>query len=92
MIRVNLLLLLIAVCAALGSVTAQHKARKLYQAMETEQERVRQLEVEYEQLQLELSRWAAHPRIEQTAREHLRMRPAPLLQDTRVPARAGGAA
>ncbi|MDR3352600.1 MAG: cell division protein FtsL [Zoogloeaceae bacterium] len=77
MLRLNLPLLLIAICCALGSVTAQHEARKLYQAMETEQERARQLEVEYEQARLELSRWAAHSRIEKTAREHLRMDPPP---------------
>jgi cell division protein FtsL len=74
MVRFNMILLLIAVVCALGVVTSQHKARKLFQELEGEQERARQLDVEYGQLQLELSTWATHPRIEQIAREKLRMR------------------
>jgi cell division protein FtsL len=72
--RLNLFLLLAAVLCALGIVTSQHKARKLFQAIEVEQERTKQLEVEYGQLQLELSTWATSPRIERVARERLRMR------------------
>ena len=74
MIRVNMLLLLLAVFCALSVVTSQHKARKLFQALEAEQERAKQLDVEYGQLQLELSTWATSPRIEKIAREKLRMR------------------
>lgn len=74
MLRLNLLLLLAAVVCALGVVTSQHKARKLFQALEAEQERARQLDVEFGQLQLELSTWATPPRIEKIAREKLRMR------------------
>ena len=44
MARLNMLLLLAAVFCALGTVTAQHKARKLFQALEGEQEHARQLE------------------------------------------------
>ncbi|MCE1238783.1 MAG: cell division protein FtsL [Azonexaceae bacterium] len=73
MFRLNLVLLLIVVMCALGTVTAQHRARKLFQALEGEQERVRQLDVEYGQLQIEMSTWATHPRIEKIARERLRM-------------------
>ncbi|WP_234087052.1 cell division protein FtsL [Azonexus sp. R2A61] len=73
MFRLNLVLLLIVVMCALGTVTAQHRARKLFQALESEQERVRQLDVEYGQLQIEMSTWATHPRIEKIARERLRM-------------------
>jgi cell division protein FtsL len=73
MVRFNMILLLIAVVCALGAVTSQHRARKLFQALEGEQERVRQLDIEYGQLQLELSTWATHPRIEQIARDRLRM-------------------
>jgi len=54
-------------------VTSQHRARKLFQDLEGEQERARQLDVEYGQLQLEMSTWANHPRIEKIARERLRM-------------------
>jgi len=74
MARLNLFLLVAVVVCALGVVTSQHKARKLFQALEGEQEKARQLEVEFGQLQLELSTWATSPRIEKIAREKLRMR------------------
>lgn len=73
MVRFNMILLLIVVVCALGVVTSQHRARKLFQGLETEQERARQLDVEYGQLQLEMSTWATHPRIEKIARDRLRM-------------------
>ena len=73
MVRFNMILLLIAVVCALGAVTSQHRARKLFQSLEGEHERVRQLDIEYGQLQLELSTWATHPRIEQIARDRLHM-------------------
>lgn len=74
MVRLNMLLLFAAVLCALGVVTSQHKARQLFQALEAEQERARQLDVEFGQLQLELSTWATPPRIEKIARDKLRMR------------------
>ena len=74
MTRLNVLLLLVALICALSVVTSQHKARKLFQAMEAEQEHARQLEIEFGQLQLELSTWATSPRIEKIAREKLKMR------------------
>ena len=73
MVRFCTLLLLTVLICALGAVTSQHKARKLFQAMETEQEHARQLEIEFDQLQLELSTWATAPRIERIAREKLKM-------------------
>ncbi len=73
MLRLNLALLLVVVVCALGVVTSQHRARKLFQALESEQERARQLDVEYGQLQLEMSTWATHPRIEKIARDRLHM-------------------
>ena len=74
MVRFNIFLLLAALVCALGVVTSQHTARKLFQSMEAEQERARQLDVEFGQLQLELSTWATSPRIEKIAREKLNMR------------------
>ena len=74
MIRLNMLLLLAAVFCALGVITSQHQARKLFQALEAEQERAKQLDVEFGQLQIELSTWATSPRIEKIARERLKMR------------------
>jgi len=73
MVRFNVFLLLISVICALSVVTTQHKARKLFQALESEQDRAKQLDVEYDQLQIELSTWATSPRIEKIAREKLRM-------------------
>ena len=90
MLRFNLFLLLAILVCSLGVVTSQHKARSLFQAMEAEQERARQLEIEFGQLQLELSTWATSPRIEKIAREKLKMR-AP--EAARVlTARSGGEA
>ncbi len=74
MVRINIFLLLAILVCSLSVVTSQHKARKLFQALEAEQERARQLEVEFGQLQLELSTWATSPRIEKIAREKLKMR------------------
>ncbi len=74
MVRLNIFLLLAALVCSLSVVTSQHKARKLFQALESEQDRAKQLEVEFGQLQLELSTWATSPRIEKIARDKLKMR------------------
>ncbi len=73
MVRFNMILMMIAVICALGVVTSQHRARKLFQELEGGQERARQLDIEFGQLQLEMSTWATHPRIEKIARDRLRM-------------------
>ena len=73
MARINLILLLALTVCALGLVTSQHKARKLFAELEHEQERAKQLDVEWGQLQLEQSTWAMHARVEKIARERLRM-------------------
>ncbi len=73
MIRLNMVLMLLAAIFALGVVTAQHKARKLYQELEAGQEAAKRLDVEYDQLQLEMTTWATPTRIEQIARDKLRM-------------------
>jgi cell division protein FtsL len=74
MVRLNLLLLVLLTACALGLVTSQHKARKLFVEIEEEQERARGFEVEYGQLQLEASTWAMHTRVERIASQALRMR------------------
>ena len=74
MTRLNLILLLALTSCALGLVTSQHRARKLFGELEQEQERSRQLGVEYGQLQLEASTWAVHARVERIAGRQLRMR------------------
>ena len=40
MLRTNLFLLFFVMCCALGVVTSQHKARKLFQALEAEQRKL----------------------------------------------------
>lgn len=74
MTRLNLLLLLVLAACALGIVTSQHQARRLFGDLEREQERSRQLGVEYGQLQLEASTWAVHARVERIASRQLHMR------------------
>ncbi len=68
------MLLALLIACALGLVTSQHQARKLFAELEQEQERAKQLEVEWGQLQLEQSTWAKHARVEKIARDRLRMR------------------
>ena len=89
MLRLNLILAALIVASALGVVAAQHKSRKLVTEIEREQERARALEVEYGQLQLEQSTWAAHARIEKIARERLAMRAPAAGQVLAVDALAG---
>lgn len=67
--------MLVAVLSALSAVSANHQARKLFIELEREQNRMRDLEVEWGQLQLEQSTWAAHARIEKIARDRLAMKP-----------------
>lgn len=74
MARLNLILLLIAVGCGLATVNANHRARKLFSGMDKEQQRMRALDVEWGQLQLEQSTWAAHARIEKIAKDRLQMK------------------
>ena len=91
MARINLILLALLTACALGLVTSQHKARKLFSELEREQERAKQLDVEWGQLQLEQSTWAMHARVEKIARERLRMS-APAARRTQVLAADAAAA
>lgn len=75
MARVNLLLLLVALACALSVVSANHRARKLFTELEAAQKRMRDLDVEWGQLQLEQSTLAAHVRVEKVARDKLGMKP-----------------
>ncbi|MCK9388590.1 MAG: cell division protein FtsL [Sulfuritalea sp.] len=75
MARLNLILVMIALACALSAVSANHRARKLYTELEAVQKRMRDLEVEWGQLQLEQSTLAAHVRVEKAAREKLGMKP-----------------
>ena len=74
MARFSLALLAVLAACALGLVTSQHQARKLFVELEREQARTKALDVEWGQLQIEASTWAALGRVEKIATERLRMR------------------
>ncbi|HEY9447690.1 MAG TPA: cell division protein FtsL [Burkholderiales bacterium] len=84
--RVNLVLFAALVACALGLVTSQHQARKLYVELQREQELAKKLDVEWGQLQLEQSTWAMHARIEKIATRQLNMRVPPPTRIQIVPA------
>jgi cell division protein FtsL len=73
MIRLNLILSAVLLACALGAVTSQHQSRKLYIELQLQQDRAKQYEVEWGQLQLEQSTWAMHARIERIATQRLQM-------------------
>ena len=78
MVRLNFVLILIVLACALSLVSTNHRARKLFTELESVQKRMRDLDVEWGQLQLEQSTVAAHIRVEKVAREKLGMKqPAP---------------
>jgi cell division protein FtsL len=72
--KLNLLLLAVLAACALGLVTSQHKARKLFSDLEREQDRARELDVQHGRLQLEASTWGLHQRVEKIATATLGMR------------------
>ncbi|HKU69370.1 MAG TPA: cell division protein FtsL [Burkholderiales bacterium] len=75
--RFNFLLLAALIACALGLVTSQHQARKLYVELQKEQDLANQINVEWGQLQLEASTWATHARVEKIAVQSLGMRVPP---------------
>jgi len=77
MTRFNFVLLAALIACALGLVTSQHQARKLYVELQKEQDLANQINVEWGQLQLEASTWATHARIEKIAVQSLGMRVPP---------------
>jgi cell division protein FtsL len=89
MVRVNLLLLAVLIACALALVTSQHKARRLYVELQQVQERAKQLEIEWGQLQLEQRTWAMHGRVEKIAAAQLHMRVAPASRIQVVPLASG---
>jgi cell division protein FtsL len=74
MARLNLLLFAALILCALSLVNSQHQSRKLFAALEEQNEKTKQLDIEYGQLQLEQSTWAMHARIEKIAAQQLRMK------------------
>jgi cell division protein FtsL len=72
--KFNILLTLIVIACALGVVTSQHEARKLFTKLEKEQEKARNLAVEWNRLLLEQGAQATRERIERIATKDLLMR------------------
>jgi cell division protein FtsL len=69
----NVLLLIAVVVCSLSVVTSQHKARKMYIELQKGKDLAQQMEVEWGQLQLELSTLATPGRVEKLAEQQLRM-------------------
>lgn len=74
MVKLNLLLMVMAMLCAMGVVTSQHKARKMFVDLQQEESLAKRMEVEWGQLQLEQSTWAMHARIEKIATSYLQMK------------------
>lgn len=73
MVKLNMVLVAVLVACALSVVSARHQARKLFIALQAEQAHARALDVEWGQLQLEISTWLMHNRVEEVARDRLKM-------------------
>jgi len=71
--RLNVVLTALLVVAALLLVTSQHRARKLSTELERAQGQMRELDVRYSQLQLEISKLANASDIERRVRKDLQM-------------------
>jgi cell division protein FtsL len=84
--KLNLLLLAVLVACALGLVTSQHEARKLFSDLEREHGRARDLDVQFGRLQLEASTWGLHSRVQKIAVRTLGLR-TPEPRRTRIVAR-----
>ncbi len=68
-----LLLVLAVMASAIASIYAKHESRKLFtelQALSADRDR---MEVEWGKLQIEQSTWSTHGRVEQMAREQMKM-------------------
>lgn len=75
MTRANILLAALLVVCALGLVTSQHRARKLFIDVERAQAQTAQLEVGWNQLQVEQTALAKAALIDAKARSELTMQP-----------------
>lgn len=68
------LLALAAVCSAIGVVYARHESRKLFIGLQGLAAERDGLNIDWGRLQIEHSTWASPSRIEQLARDRLKMR------------------
>jgi cell division protein FtsL len=72
-VKINLMLIMVLIVCALAVVSARHEARILFVAQQKEQARTRDLDVEWGRLQLEISTWLMHNRVEAVATSRLNM-------------------
>ena len=68
-----MVLALLVLTSSLGVVYAKHQSRKLFVELDTLQKQRDEMNVEWGRLQLELSTLATHSRIEETAKQRLKM-------------------
>ncbi len=73
--RLNVVLVALLMVAALLLVTSQHRARKLSTELERAQGQMRELDVRYSQLQMEISKLAKPSLIDRRVRTELQMIP-----------------
>ncbi|MDP3670334.1 MAG: cell division protein FtsL [Telluria sp.] len=73
--KINLVLLALLVACGLALVNSQYQARHLFIELERLQQRARQLDIDWAQLQLDQSTLGKNARIEQIARTDLDMAP-----------------
>ncbi len=98
MTRINLILGALLVVCALGLVTSQQRARRLFVDLERAQAKAQQLEVQWDQLQLEQTGLAKASLIDFRARKGLSMQALTadktlhLSVDAQIAPRADGAA
>lgn len=74
-VKLNVLLVSLLVGCALSVVNARYQARHLLIELERLQQHARQLDIDWDQLQLDQSRLAKNERIEGIARTDLNMAP-----------------
>ncbi|HEX4916418.1 MAG TPA: cell division protein FtsL [Limnobacter sp.] len=73
--RLNILLLALVLLCATEVVELQHESRSLFVALGQEQQAERQIEVDFQRLQLQQVALAKGERVDQVAREKLGMNP-----------------
>lgn len=74
MSRINFLLLLAVLLSGLYMVRNAYEARRLFTELDRAQTEARRLDADYQRLQAERHAQATNLRVEQVARERLRMR------------------
>jgi len=69
------LLVFAVLASAIGGIYAKHESRKLFTELQGLNAARDEMEVEWGQLQIEQSTWSTYARVEQLAREEMKMRP-----------------